>query len=282
MNEWEALSEQEQDFINYLRTKRGPCPDDETLITYHEGGLPADQAEEVEAHVHLCGTCQVAMRMLERFDECWAGELPEPPDWPEIQQRSRERFYAFLERQKRPQVSSPKRLSFWGKLRGVVLQPAFAYLLLAALVYPAYRGLVGRPQIIEKPVKEKEIVEVEKPAFDIAAPTTFELRSPERAPSQGPSIVRLRPDEPFFALSFFVPISERSEFVYDLEIRDGQGRVVAAEKAARPQDELGNFLLVCRRDLFSPGRYELRVREVIKTTQAVRRRFSFSFTVSKK
>jgi hypothetical protein len=280
MNEWESLSEQERDFINYLRTARGPCPDDETWLAFQQGTLPPDQAEEVQAHVHLCGTCQADLQVLKRFAQCEAGELPEPPDWPEVQKRGRERFYAFLEQQK--PVASGDAPSWWLKLKGVFLHPAFAYLLLAALVYPAYRGLVGQPEVVTKVVPEKQIVEVEKPGLEIASLRTFELRSSERAVRSRPQVVRVDPDEPYFALSFLVPISERPEFIYEVEIRDSQGRVVAVEKSARPQDELGNFFLVCRRDLFSPGRYELQVKEVNKTTHAVRQEFNFSFTVSER
>jgi hypothetical protein len=280
MNEPESLSEWEQDFINYVRTKRGPCPDDETLIAFREDALPSDQAQRIEAHVRLCGTCQVAIEMLKRFDACVAGDLPEPPDWPEVEKRSRERFYAFLKQQR---ASRPERPSFWEKLRGVLWHPALAYLLLlGVLAHSAYRERFRQLDVVREVVPEKQIVEVEKPGLEIVSLRTFELRSPERAARGGPQVVRVNPGEPYFALSFFVPISERPEFVYDVEIRDRQGRLVAAEKAAQPQDELGNFLLVCRRELFSPGEYELRVQEVNKTTQAVTRTFSFSFTVSER
>lgn len=287
MNEWESQSEREQELINYLRTERGPCPDDETLIGFHEGQLPPGEVERIRVHVGLCGSCQVAMETLDRFDQCQAGELPEAPDWPVVERRSRDRFAAFLKSQR---VDARERPSFWEKLRAVVLQPvrrvsvaqAVAYLLVLALAYPAYRGLFGKPEVVTRVGPEKPIVELEKPSFAIVALKTFELRLPERAPRQEPSVLQLNPDEPLVGLSFFVPISERPEFVYDVEIRDGRGQVVAAEKAVRSQDEFGNFLLVCRRDLFSLGEYELHVSEENKTTQAVRREFSFSFAVLEK
>jgi hypothetical protein len=272
MNDWESL---EQDFINYLRTKRGPCPENETLVAFHELTLPADQSHEVQAHVRLCGTCQLAMQMLERFDESVAEEVSLPPDWPEIEQRGRERFSAFLESRK---PSLQKKPSFWDKLRGMVLRPAFAYLLLAALAYPAFRGLFGKPEVVT--VREKEFVEVAKPTLDIAAIPKLELKLAERAAFGGPPIVQLAPDDNLFAVSFFVPIRERPEFVYDLEFHDSQGQLVTAKKAVRAQDELGNFFLVCRRELFSPGKYELQVREVNTKTQKVMREFRFPFRVS--
>jgi hypothetical protein len=103
MSEEESLSELEREFINYLRMKRGSCPDNDTLIACHEQTLPSDQAQKVAAHIQLCGTCQIAMNMLKRFDDLMAGELPEPPDWPEVEKRSRERFYAFLKQQRASQ-----------------------------------------------------------------------------------------------------------------------------------------------------------------------------------
>jgi hypothetical protein len=123
-------------------------------------------------------------------------------------------------------------------------------------------------------------VEVAKPALDIAAVPRLELKLAERAAFGGPPIVQLAPDEKFFAVSFFVPIRERPEFVYDLAIHNSEGQLVAAKKAVRAQDEFGNFFLVCRRELFSPGEYELQVKEVNTKTQETKRGFRFPFTVS--
>jgi hypothetical protein len=277
MNEEKSLSEREEDFIDYVRRKRGPCPENDALIAYQEQTLSSDQAEPITAHVRFCGSCQLGLQMLERYERLETEELPEPPNWPDVEKRSRERFAAFLKQQPAP---APERPSFFDRLRSVFLHPAVAYVLLAALAYPAYRGLFGEPKVVREVIKEPQIVEVEKPTPDIAALRTFELRLPERAVSQGITTVRLAPDDRFFALAFFAPISERPELVYDVEIHDSQGRLVAEEKAARPQDQLGNFLLVCRRELFSSGAYELQVKEMNTTTQVLAREFKFLFTVA--
>jgi hypothetical protein len=129
-----------------------------------------DETEQVQAHVQLCGSCQVAIEMLERFEQCLAGELPEPPDWPKVERRSRKRFYAFLESQK----PSPPGPSFWETLRGVFSwetlkivfsPPGLAYLLVLALAYPAYLGLFRKPEVVREVIKEPQIVEVEKAAL---------------------------------------------------------------------------------------------------------------------
>ncbi|GEM_PF-5784889 len=278
MNDRKTPSEIERDFIDYLRQKRGPCPDDETLIAFHEQKLPADHAKRIETHLTLCTTCQDAIRVLQRFDECQSETLPEPPEWPDVSQRLRSRFHAFLEQQKpaRPESTST---SFWNRIKNIALHPALAYLLIAALLYPAYRGLFGKPQVVTKIVPQKEIVTVEKPPVDIATVPRVELKAGIRAAGASPPSIRLSPEVPFFILAFFVPVSERPEFVYRVEIYDRGGELIARQAEARPQDRLGNFLLLCRRDLFSPGEYELRVEEVNRTTQAVRRTFRFSFVM---
>jgi hypothetical protein len=281
MNEWEPLTEQEQDFINYLRTKRGPCPDDETLVALQEGTLTLDRAEQVQSHVGLCGRCGEAVRMLERFEQCQAEEWPDPPNWPEVERRSQARLAAFLESQKAP---APERRSRWEKVRaaiwppvsGVSLPQAVAYLLVLALAYPAYRGLFGKPEVVTKIVPQKEIIEVEKPGPDIANLVPFELEATERAPGEGPTVVPLRPDQLYVELSFQSEVSGAPKAVSDLEVYDSRGQVVAALKDVRPRDELGNFIVRCRRDLFRPGPYELRVTVVYKSRQV--ERFPFLVT----
>lgn len=279
MNQEERLDSILQDYINDRRMRRGGCPNGETLVAFQEGTLAAEATDKIQAHVEACGFCQRKLRLLHKFDECEQAEFHEPPDWPEIERRTRDRFYAFLASQAKKKRVHEAGKGFWVKVKAVCAHPALAYLLVLALLYPAYRGLFRKPEVVREPVRVREVVQVEKPAFDIATLRAFELKSPERTATGGRAVVRLSPDEAHFVLSFFVPISERPEFVYDVEIRDRQGQLVAAEKAARAQDELGNFLLVCRRELFSPGEYELQVKEVNKMTQAVRREFSFSFTV---
>ncbi len=273
MMEPDSPTEQEQEFISYLRRKRGPCPEHETLIAFQQQTLTPDQTEKIQAHVELCGTCQLAIEMLHRFN---SNQPAESVDASEGQRRSRERFLAFLKSQRAPSAEKPW---FWEKLRSVFLHPAFAYLLLLALAYPAYKGLFQKPQAVREVIKEEVPVEVLRPALDVTSLPAFNLQSAERAAGRTGTRIRLSPEQPFFALEFFVPVSGRPEFLYTLEVHDSQGRLVATERTVRPRDQLGSFLVVCRRELFSPGQYELRVREVDKATQAVRRKFTFSFTV---
>jgi hypothetical protein len=156
--------------------------------------------------------------------------------------------------------------------------PAFAYTLtLTFALIAAYGWFLKEPVIIREPVRETEIVEVEKAVPAISSGRLFDLSEPIRSQGTG-SIIRLSPDETSFTLSFLVPIHSGAEMAYRAEIVDSSGRVVV-EVAAQPKDKLGYSLIVCNRELFPVGAYQLRVREVEKATQALKRRFEFFFSI---
>lgn len=93
MSEKEEFNLSEEEFINYLRQRKGLCPEEEVLVAYSEGGLSADKANEVADHVQICLGCQDTLRILDLEK---SEDLPEPPDWPEIEKRTRSRFMAYL------------------------------------------------------------------------------------------------------------------------------------------------------------------------------------------
>ncbi len=284
MREEERADSMFQDYINDLRARRGECPQDEILTSFREGMLTGGPAAEIETHLAICGLCHVRLRWIERCERLEEADIEEPGDWPEIERRGRERFHAFLDSKAKKEQKREAKAGILQRMRALLLSPALAYLLVLALLYPAYKGFFQMPEVlvVKEPVKETEIVEVQKPAPSLGMATlsrSFELRLAERGAGERRRVVRLHQGDEFFALSFRVPISELPEFVYNLEIRDSQGQVVASEQEARAQDWLGNFSVVCDRELFPPGEYELRVKEVNKKTQAVRNEFTFYFAV---
>ena len=273
-----------QDYVNDLRARRGECPQEEPLVAFREGAITGESAVEIETHLAICGLCQMRLRWIEQCERLEGADIEAPDNWAEIERRGRARFHAFLESQAKKEQKREAKAGILQRMKALLLRPAFAYLLVLALLYPAYQWVFQKPEVmvVKEPVKETEIVEVEKPVPSLSMatlPRSFRLRLAERSTGQSLRVVRLSQGDNFFALSFLAPISERPEFVYNLEIRDERGKVVASEQAARAQDPLGNFLVVCNRELFPPGEYELRVKEVNKKTQAVRREFTFSFNV---
>ncbi|MBI4467772.1 MAG: hypothetical protein HY650_00445 [Acidobacteria bacterium] len=277
MSEREPLSDLEQDFISHLRAKRGACPSDEELVAFQQGSSPHAEREIIESHVRLCGSCELALEMLKRFEEVETKEIREPPEWPEVAERSRKRFEAFLNQRSAPAAVGSTLLE---RLRRVLMHPALAYsLLFLATGYLIWTTLLREPRVIREVVTVKESAESKEAMPVIASIKSFELNAAERSGEARANVVRLAPQDKAFALSFLVPIHMSAAFSYELEIRDSQGRVVADEKQARPQDELGNFLLTCPRSLFPVGRYELAVNEVNEGAKSSRLVASYRFEI---
>src|SRR5437667_9213576 len=51
-----------------LREQRGPCPNSEDLVAFHESRLPVEEAARVRDHVEACGLCDVQLGRLEAAD----------------------------------------------------------------------------------------------------------------------------------------------------------------------------------------------------------------------
>jgi len=98
-----------------IRAERGHCPDNDTLLEFASGRLPADRAAGIQEHVSSCGKCDYLITSLARFD----AEEGEPPP-------ATARWFAFR--------------SLLASLR----HPALAYGLALLLAYPAYLGLFHR------------------------------------------------------------------------------------------------------------------------------------------
>lgn len=166
------------------------------------------------------------------------------------------------------------------RLGKIFWQPALAYSLALCLAYPAYRGLVQKPQIITK--IETQTVPAPAPPSDafIGATRDFALASRTRDDRAGERTVALAPGDAFFTLSFFIPIQSDSRRRYDVDIRDARGALIAERQDVASRDGLGNFSLVCPRTLFKDGSYILNVRRMDRTRLTVEREDHFRFNVT--
>jgi hypothetical protein len=170
--------------------------------------------------------------------------------------------------------------TFLNQAGAFFLKPVLAYMLVLCLIYPAYRGLFLKPQVITEIVKVKEPVEVPKRIDAIG--TTQEVRwtaSNTRAGEAEKEIV-LSKGETYITLSFFVAIQTDPNLRYDAEIRDEQGSLVAEQKGITSRDRLGNFSLVCSKQLFKEdGHYVLNVLKVNTATSATEPGPHFRFKI---
>lgn len=218
----------EQDFgagFDALRGRKRDCPGADLLASYLSGGTSEEQSAEIRRHLAVCGVCDLLVERMKAFDKV-------------------------------PRPGAGKRVLGW--LRA----PAFAYVLVALLLYPAYLGTFGRRQVAEvKPAVPQQ------PPLGVEPVKMLDL-SPERGAKP-----QLSPGErdKVFVLSFFVPVREGVRYTATITAQDG--KVVAASRELEDHEGAGNFHLVCSRDLFRAGHYTLTV------TESGGRKFTFPFSL---
>ncbi|MEK7407511.1 MAG: zf-HC2 domain-containing protein [Acidobacteriota bacterium] len=218
----------ERDFgagFDALRRRKRDCPRAEVLASYLGGEASEEESAEVRRHLAACGVCDLLVERMKAFE-------------------------------RDPHPGPGKRVLGW------LRTPAFAYALVALLLYPAYMGTLGRRRAAEvKPAVPRQ------PPLGVEPAKVLEL-SPERGAK-----VQVSPGErdKVFVLSFFVPV--REGVWYTATITGEDGKAVAAPRQLEDHDGAGNFHLVCSRDLFRPGRY------VLTVTESGGRTFSFPFSL---
>jgi hypothetical protein len=134
-------------------------------------------------------------------------------------------------------------------------RPVWAYLLLLAMAYPAYRGLFSRgaqgPTILTEPVV---------------------LGEPSRT-GNGSEVGMARAGSDT-VLTLFVPVDP--SYRYRLSIENESGAIVFHDDDARPFDAAGTFAVLLPARSFPPGRYEIQLEET-SPTGSVSNRYRFFF-----
>jgi len=133
----------------------------------------------------------------------------------------------------------------WRSGCALVQKPAFAYGLVALLLFPAYRGLI-------QPVGNVGIAPVPSFSLDVVRSDSQAQKSP---------FVRLADNERLFLLSFFIPFKASPPHRYEVVVVRGDQTALVPAQPLRNCDAVGNCLLLCDVALFAPGEYEVRVQE---------------------
>ena len=150
----------------------------------------------------------------------------------------------------------------WRSGWALVQKPAFAYGLVALLLFPAYRGLI-------QPVGNVGIAPVPSFSLDVVRSDSQAQKSP---------FVRLADNERLFLLSFFIPLKTSPPERYEVVVVRGEQNAVVPAQALRNCDEVGNCSLLCDAALFAPGEYEVRVQETPPGGSMVVHLFPFEVT----
>lgn len=221
------INEDVREAFEKMRTDRGECPAPEQLVKFQQQALGAEEMAIVKRHIEGCGSCDSIVHGLTGFDEATLPDAVESIGW-------------------------------LPKARRLLFHPALAYLLVLALLYPAYRGLFHKPNIVEKTIPVLKPVPVE----GVGTARDFNLGDGSTQRTSSPlseELIQLSKNDKFFILNFFIPV--RADHRYEMQITNEKGNVIAADEA-KSRDQLGNFSVVCTRQLFPAGSYILRIKEL--------------------
>lgn len=221
------INEDVREAFEKMRTDRGECPAPEQLVKFQQRSLTAEEIIIVKRHIEDCGSCDWIVRGLTEFDAASLRDQEKSAGWA-------------------------------AKVQHLLFHPALAYLLVLALLYPAYRGIFHKPNIVEKTIPVSKPLPVE----GVGSARDFNLGdgSTQRAALPlSEEIIQLSKDDKFFILNFFIPV--RADHRYEMQITNEKGNVIATDEA-KSRDQLGNFSVVCTRQLFPAGSYILRIKEL--------------------
>jgi hypothetical protein len=166
-------------------------------------------------------------------------------------------------------------------LRG--LRPRFPRLLLSAVLAYAVALVVSAPVYLALLPPGPAPAVAAPPATLPAAGSARRLdlqAGPTRASGIGNRLA-LSPRDVYVVLSFLVPLRDGGGASYAAVLEDGGGRVVVGPQPVQSLDELGNFVLVCRSEVFSPGEYRLTIHESSRAGGPSSPAHRFSFQVSR-
>ncbi len=236
------------------RRRESRCPDEDTFVRFLSGNLRDEENERLERHLTQCGICEALVERMRAFDE----PLEPGPEWPAVAARLQTRFSASLQREKTT-AGKPRRFG----LGEIFWNPIAAYVLAAALIYPAYLGVFRH-----QPALKAE----SSPPPRLENTRVLQLDSSRSATSV--TVGGEIRDEHFLALLFFVPI--REGFRYSVTIANWDGKTVAGPLEAHSYDGIGHFEVVYPLSELPTGQYVLHVTEV--TPSGTGRNLDFPFS----
>jgi hypothetical protein len=250
------------------------CEQRELLLWFAAGTLSGEEAAVAEKALATCERCREAYRLDRLLAESARTPALSAEELLDLAASSRQDLShvsegdrAIVSILRAVDAEEAERQASWlGRLRGftdrtVSLSPAWAYLLVLILAYPAYRGLTGPgggPRLLSQPVALGDLA---------------------RAASGEAGVVRAGADS---VVTIFVPVDPA--YRYALAIEDASGRVVYREDHASPFDRIGTFAILLPEGSLPPGTYEILVDELEgpgKTPETPQNVYRFTFSLER-
>jgi hypothetical protein len=214
-----------------------------TIYSESKKELKKEVIQRIENHLSLCQQCSKELEILKNVNQS-------------LETSEVESFYLGI---------TQKIYAFFAK---PILKPAYAYILVLALLYPAWLGLFSRngaQDKIAEPVNIRKLV-------------VLELND-QRAPGEQSNEVILNNPSDLFAFSFVLPILNQEDNVYQTTISNDKNNVVWHDENLKFIDQYGTVIIVCPQKYFSEGKYYLNVNEKQRLNHEVINKYMFIFKV---
>jgi hypothetical protein len=214
-----------------------------TIYSESKKELNKEIIQRIDDHLSLCRQCSEELEILNRVNQSIGGSKDEP----------------FLE------GMIQKIREFFTK---PLLKPAYAYILILALLYPAWLGLFKKDNIQGKIMEPINISNL------------FILhQDDQRATGEQLNTIVLKNPADFFAFSFGLPVKNQEDKVYQATLSNNENKVVWHDENLKFIDSFGTVIMVCPQKYFVKGKYALTVIEKQKQSNEVLNKYFFNFSL---
>jgi len=214
-----------------------------TIYSESKKELKNDEIKRIEDHLSICRQCQHEWEILNKVNE----SLDESEKVPLLQ------------------VIIDKIMTFLTK---PIVKPVYAYVLILALLYPAWLGLFKKDagqKRLDEPVNIRQLYILEQ--------------SGQRALGEQVNEIVLADPSGIFAFSFVLPVKNQEDNVYQATISNDQNDIVWYNENLGFIDPYGTIIIVCPQKYFDEGNYFLMVTEKPRQTKEVNNKYMFNFKV---
>jgi hypothetical protein len=217
-----------------------------TIFSESKKELKKEVIARIENHLSSCQQCSKELEILNKVNDS-LNESETVPIIRSIMQKIRELF------------TKP------------VLKPVYAYILLLALLYPAWLGLFTRDSSqgkISEPVNIGNIFVLEQ--------------NDQRAAGKQLNTIVLDKKSSLIVFSFVLPIKKEENNIYLTSISNSENKVIWKDNNLKFIDQSGTVILVCPQIYFIEGKYTLTVIEKQKQTNRILNKYLFNFSLLNK
>jgi hypothetical protein len=214
-----------------------------TIYSESKKDLKKEITHRIEDHLSSCQQCSAELEVLNKVNQSLDDSKAEP-------------FVGGIVQKIREFFAKP------------VLKPAYAYILILALLYPAWLGLFKRDSSqgkISEPVNIGSIFVLEQ--------------DNQRAAGEQLNTIALDKTFSLFAFSFVLPIKDHEKNIYQASVSNNENKVIWQDENVKFVDQFGTVIIVFPQKYFAAGKYILTVIEKQKQSNKVMNKYLFNFSL---